>query len=467
MAKPIGSQSPRPLLLSVALIAAALVLSACADVRETTLANGLKVIVKEDHRAPVVVTQIWYKVGSVDEPPGQGGISHVLEHMMFKGTAKHPPGEFSRIIAENGGRENAFTGRDYTAYFQQLEKSRLPISFELEADRMHNLKLAPEELKKEVQVVLEERRLRTDDKPQGRAYEEFMYTAYRVHPYRNPIIGTVKDLESLTLDQVQAWYRRWYVPNNATLVVVGDVDPRDVFALAKKYFGAIPRGEVKRTPVPAEPPQREPRRAVVKIPAELPYFVMGFHVPALTKKASWEPYALDVLAGVLDGGASARFARELVRGQQLATGVSADYGMTARYPTLFGIDAVPAQGRTVAEIDRAIWEQIERVKRTRVSDAELARIKAQVTAGEIYGRDSVFNQAMIIGMLETVGLDWRLMDKYAKRIADVTPEQVQQVAQKYLTENNMTAITLDPQPLDPAAAARRERAPAAEASHGR
>ncbi|KPL27373.1 MAG: peptidase M16, partial [Acidithiobacillales bacterium SM1_46] len=220
----------------------ALALAGCSQsgkVSERTLANGLRVIVKEDHRSPVVVSELWYKVGSMDEPEGLTGMSHVLEHMMFKGTARLKPNEFSRIIAENGGRENAFTHYDYTGYYQMLEKSRLAVSFENEADRMRNLVLDPEEFGREIKVVMEERRLRTEDQPDSLLYEKFMNTAYRVHPYRNPIIGWMRDLEIMKASDLRAWYDRWYTPNNAILVVVGDVQPREVFTLAEKYYGPI------------------------------------------------------------------------------------------------------------------------------------------------------------------------------------------------------------------------------------
>ena len=214
-------------------------------VHEYQLANGLKILVKEDHRAPVVVSQIWYKVGSSYEHSGSTGVAHVLEHMMFKGTKKHGPNEFSKIISANGGRENAFTGQDYTAYFQQLEKSRLPISFELEADRMANLNLRAEDFEKEVKVVMEERRMRTEDNPQALTYEQFAATAFVSSPYHHPIIGWMDDLEHMDVNDMRSWYKHWYAPNNATLVVAGDVDPDAVFELAKKYFGdSNPLGQV-------------------------------------------------------------------------------------------------------------------------------------------------------------------------------------------------------------------------------
>lgn len=425
-----------------------LLLAACSQVHETTLDNGLKVIVKEDHRSPVVVAQIWYKVGASSEPQGQTGISHVLEHMMFKGTPQYKAGEFSRIIADNGGRENAFTGRDYTAYFQQLEKSRLAVSFELEADRMQGLLLQEAEFRKEIQVVMEERRLRTDDEPEAQLYEKFMATAYTVHPYKQPIIGSVADLKSLTVDDLRAWYRRWYVPNNATLVVVGDVRPNEVFTLARRYFGPIKRGEIAPVDIPVEPQQQQPRRVHLALPAELPHLMMAYHVPQIRKLKEWEPYALQVLTGVLDGGESARFAKELVRGGQIAAGIDTDYSPHAPYPVLLQFSATPAQGRSVTEVEQAIRAQIERLKTEPISEAELRRVKAQVVANDVFARDSVFYQAMRIGILETVGLDWSLIDQSLTRIRGVTREQVQQVAQKYLKEDNLTIGVLDPLPLN-------------------
>jgi len=423
-------------------------LGACAHVHETTLDNGLRVIVKPDRRSPVVVSQIWYKVGSGDEPSGLTGISHVLEHMMFKGSERLGPGEFSRIIAEHGGRENAFTSKDYTAYFQQLEKSRLPVSFELEAERMRKLRLLDEEFQKEVKVVMEERRLRTDDRPEGLLYEQFMVTAYQAHPYRNPIIGWMGDLKKLRVEDLGNWYRRWYAPNNATLVVVGDVEPRAVFDLANKYFGAIPRAEVAPSTVAAEPPQRDVRRTRVAAPAEVPSILLGFHVPRFQTGREWEPYALEVLAGVLDGGNSARFARELVREQQIANNANTDYSPVARHPGMFLISATPTRGHDSEELERALLAQIERLRREPVSDAELDRVKAQVVASNVFSRDSMFYQAMQIGMLETAGVGWGLMDDYVEGIRKVSARQVQEVAQRYLIEANLTVAVLDPQPLN-------------------
>jgi len=432
----------------IGLALAAGLLMACSPVKETTLENGLKIIVKQDHRAPVVVSQIWYKVGASDEPDGLTGISHVLEHMMFKGTSAHKNGEFSRIIAENGGRENAFTGADYTAYFQQLEKSRLAIAFELEADRMRNLVLDDQEVAKEIRVVMEERRLRTDDQPESLAYEHFMATAYTTHTYRNPIIGWMRDLENMKVEDLRRWYDRFYSPSNAVLVVVGDVDPQEVFALARKHFGSIPARANNYPVLPVEPEQTETRRVRMKLPGEVPYLVMGYHSPSHTAyREPWEPYALYVLAGILDGGNSARFPSELVRGRRIASSVDVGYFPVSRGTTLFMAEGHPADGHTAEQLEAAIREQIERLKNVPVSGVELARVKAQVVAADVYARDSIYMQARKLASYATIGLDWRQADRFVQHIQAVTPEQVQTVARRYLNDNNLTVAVLDPLPM--------------------
>ena len=439
----------RRLLYILGMLLSLLVIPAQAQVHEYKLNNGMKLLVKEDHRAPVVVSQIWYKVGSSYEHNGITGISHVLEHMMFKGTKRHPAGEFSRIIAENGGRENAFTGRDYTAYFQQLEKSRLPISFEMEADRMRHLTLPDEHFKKELAVVIEERQMRTEDKPRGLAYEQFNATAYTSSPYQQPVIGWMDDLKNLSVDDLKPWYKRWYSPNNATLVVVGDVDPDAVHKLAKQHFGKIPPSELKPIKPRTEPQQMGERRITVKAPAKLAYLLMGYKVPVLkTVEQEWEVYALEVLANVLSGSSSSRFAKELVRKQQIAAGADVGYNLYGRHTELFLIDATPSNGKSISEVENAIRDEIERVKNKPVTQQELDRIKAQVVAAKVYEKDSVFYQAMQMGTLETIGLGWQKMDEYMDKLRAVTAEQVQQVARKYLINDGLTVAILEPQPLD-------------------
>ncbi|GMR08457.1 MAG: pitrilysin family protein [Gammaproteobacteria bacterium] len=424
--------------------------SSIAAVSEFTLDNGLRILVKEDHRAPVVVSQIWYKVGSSYEHGGITGVSHVLEHMMFKGTRQHAPGDFSRIIAENGGRENAFTGKDYTAYYQRLEKSRLPISFELEADRMYQLRLLDEEFAKEIKVVMEERRLRTEDNPQSQTYENFVATAFQTSPYHNPIIGWMNDLDNMELKDLADWYKAWYVPNNATLVVSGDVDPKEVYQLAKKYYGKVPRGDIATLKPQREVKQRGIRRINVKLPAKLPVIYMGYLVPSLkTVSDPADAYALEVLAGILDGGNSARLPKNLVRGSQVAASAGAGYDLYSRLDTLFLFSGTPSQKHNIKDLEKSLLQQIRMTQDTLVKQQELDRVKAQVVAEKVYELDSVFYQAMQIGQLETIGIDSAVLDEYVDRIKAVTPEKIREVARKYLIDDSLTVATLDPQSMQP------------------
>jgi zinc protease len=422
---------------------------AAQQVVSHTLANGMRIYVKEDHRAPVVVSQIWYRAGSMDEHNGTTGVAHVLEHMMFKGTRQVPAGEFSRLIAAAGGRENAFTSRDYTAYFQTLQKDKLPLALRLEADRMANLVLSPQEFAKEIEVVRNERRWRTEDKPQSLVHEALMATAFLAHPYRFPVIGWMDDLRNMTVEDARDWYRRWYAPNNASLVVVGDVDAQAVFRLAQRYFGPL-----KARPLPVRKPQQEPeqtgpRRVTVKAPAKLPYLLMGWPVPVLKDpQADWEPYALEMLAGVLDANAAARFPTRLVRESRVAVEAGAAYDAIQRGPGLFLVDGTPSEGRTVAELKASIRAELNRIKEEGVSAEELARIRSQLIAAQVYQRDSMFYQAMQIGEVVTVGFPPEVVELRIEKLKAVTPEQVQAVARKYLVDERLTVATLDPQPLE-------------------
>lgn len=441
---------PIPVIITLLLSLTSLAASANqAKVHETVLDNGLKVLVKPDRRAPVLISQVWYKVGASYEHGGVTGVSHLLEHMMFKGTERLAPGEFSRIIAEHGGEENAFTGRDYTAYFQELASDRLEIAFELEAERMRNLTLDPDEFAKELEVVKEERRTRTDDDPQSLTFERFNAVAYVASPYRNPVIGWAGDLEQARVEDLRDWYRRWYAPNNATLVVAGDVDPEQVFALARKHFGPLAPEAIDAPKAQPEPAQIGEKRISVKAPAREPYLLMGYKAPALRDASEpWEAYALEVLASVLDGGNSARFARELVRGSQVAASAGASYSAFGRLPGMFVLSGVPAAGQTIEQLESALRAQIERAQTELVDAVELERVRNQLIAAKVYELDSLFYQAMILGQLETVGLGWRLAETYVDRLAEVTPEQIRTVARRYLAPDQLTVAILDPQPLD-------------------
>lgn len=413
------------------------------------LANGLRVIVKTDRRAPVVVSMVWYRIGSIDEQNGVTGVAHVLEHMMFKGTKAVAPGEFSKLIAAAGGRDNAFTSRDYTGYFQTLHKSALPLSFRLEADRMANLVLSPDEFAKELKVVMEERRLRTDDRPQSVVYERLMATALTAHPYRNPVIGWMNDLENLSVADTRAFYDHWYAPNNATVVVVGDVAPAEVFALAEQYFGGLPRKVLPPRKPQEEPPQLGMKRLTVKAPADQPYVLMAYRVPGLKKPAEdWEPYALDMLESILSGNEAARLPRTLVKTDLVATTAGAGYDGVARGPAFFYLSGSPVAGRSAEQLEQSLRREVKRVVDEGVTEEELTRVKAQVVAAQVFQRDSMFFQARQIGAMETSGFSYRDLDLYIEKLKQVTAEQVREVTRKYLIDDVLTVAYLDPQPLE-------------------
>jgi zinc protease len=424
---------------------------AAANPFEHTLANGLRVIVKEDRRAPTAAHMVWYRAGSMDEKNGTTGVAHVLEHMMFKGTPKVGPGEFNKRVAAAGGRDNAFTSRDYTAYFQQVPADRLEEMMALEADRMRHLTLAPSEFEQEIKVVMEERRLRTEDQPQALLFEAMNAVAFKAHPYRRPIIGWMNDLEAMTAQDARDWYDRWYVPNNAYVVIVGDVDHKAVFRAADKLYGGL-----KPRALPVRKPQEEPaqagiRRVTVKAPAELPVVIMGYRAPVIRDVIrDDDPYALEMLGAVLSGHGAARFNRQLVREQRLAVSAGAEYDSTGRGPGMFYLVGMPSPGKTVAEMEAGLRAEIARVQAEGVSEEELARAKAQLVAGEVYKLDSMFAQAMEIGQLEAVGLPYASGERIIGKLKAVTAAQVQEVAKRYFIDDALTVGVLDPQPLSSA-----------------
>jgi len=422
------------------------------SVSEKMLANGFKVLVKEDHRAPIAVVQVWYRIGTSYEHEGITGLSHALEHMMFKGTKARKSGEFEVVLSRIGAENNAFTSQDFTAYYEVLAAQHVETALELESDRMRNLVLDKEEFKKEIEVVKEERRMRTDDNPNAVMREQFNAVAYLNNPYRSPVIGWMEDLDNMNLDDLKDWYRKWYAPNNATLVVAGDVDPEKIFALAEKYFGKYQSVALPEVKPRTEIPQIGLREIVIKAPAKVERILMGFKTPGFIsakqgKVEPWEPYALDVLANILDGGSSARFAKHLVRGKEVAAGASAGFMAYGRMPEMFIVSGVPATGVSLADLRKALLNEIEVMKTTLVTPEELERVKAQVLAAEIYQRDSVQHIATTIGALESTGLGWPLMEAYQDEILAITAEQVQQVAKKYLNEDQMTVARLAPQSL--------------------
>lgn len=424
---------------------------------ERTLSNGLKLIVREDNRAPTVIHMAWYKAGSIDEVNGKTGVAHVLEHMMFKGTKTVAMGEFSRRVAAMGGRENAFTSRDYTGYYQQVPKRHLADVMALEADRMTELVLTKEEFEKEIKVVMEERRLRTEDQATSLLYETLMATAFMASPQRAPVVGWMNDLEAMTVDDAQDWYNQWYRPGNAIVVVVGDVRADEVLRIAERTYGRIPARALPARKPQIEPPQRGIKRVSVKAPAENPYVVLGFRVPKLERMDSSdrEPYALEVLSAVLDADENGRLTRELVRGSRLADSAGASYDMTQRGPALFLLDGRPASGKTTAEIEQALRAQVTQIAEQGVREDELRRVKTQYVASQVYKRDSIMGQAMEMASLEVIGFSFRDADRMLENIRSVTAAEVQAVARKYFGDDALTVATLLPQPL-----AGRPRAPA-------
>jgi zinc protease len=441
------------LALACACLPITLTLPAQANPFETTLGNGMKVVVREDRRAPSVVHMVWYRSGAVDEPSGVTGVAHVLEHMMFKGTRKVGPGEFNARIAALGGRDNAFTGRDYTAYFQQIPPAHLSTVMGLEADRMKNLALTDEAFSREIEVVKEERRLRTDDRPRALVYEQLMATIFQAHPYRNPIIGWMADLETMNAEDARVWYRNWYAPNNATLVVVGDVDHQAVFKLARQHYGTIKSAKLPARRISNEAKQIGPRSVVVRAPAELPYFAMAWRVPSLKNPgADREAYALQMLSEILGGYDGARLNRRLVREQRTAVSAGAAYSGINRGPALFLLEGSPAPGQSVEALEVALRGELQRIRDEGVSEEELNRVKNQALASRIYSRDSLMGQAMEIGQLESSGLSWRDDIRLLTGLRSVTTEEVREIARRYFDDTSLTTARLDPLSL-PAAPA--------------
>ncbi len=421
-----------------------------SNLTQFQLDNGLMVMVKEDKRAPVVTSQVWYKVGASYEPDGVTGVSHMLEHMMFKGTQNLKPGELSKIIARLGGSENAFTSQDYTAYFQTIHKDHLKRMLELEAERMQSLKLDDAEFQKERKVVLEERRMRVEDQPTSRLRERFEAVAYDTNPYRRPVIGWQQDIEHYQLADLQVWYDRHYAPNNAALVVVGDVDAASVRAMLNETLSKVPARSLDSAKKVANlPPVGEKRLVMSDERAKVPSLLMGFAVPSWnTSDDKSQAYALEMLAHVLDAGNSSRLSKELVRGSQQLSQAGAGYDLYARLPTQFVLSAVPAEGVTLAQAESALRQSIARIVEKGVTQEELKRVLAQVEAAEVYQQDSLFFQGMKLGKAFTLGVPTAEIDAYLMQLAQVTPEQVQQVAKNWLVTERMTVAYLQPKATD-------------------
>jgi len=421
--------------------------------QQFTLANGMTLIVKPDQRAPTAVHMLWLRVGSMDEVDGSSGVAHVLEHMMFKGTPSVPAGEFSRRVAALGGRENAFTSHDYTGYYQQIPAQRLEDVMRLESDRFANSQWRDEEFRKELEVVKEERRMRTEDNPVALMHEALNAAVFVASPYRRPIVGWMSDLEALTAEDARAFYQRWYVPANAAVVVAGDVDVAQVRALGEKYYGSLPSRAVPARKPRLEPQQSGLKRINFKAPAEQANVVLAFKVPSLQwqddSASDADALALTVLSAVLDGYQGARLERALTQGpDRVADSAGAYNGLWGRGPQLFMLIGVPATGKTAAQVEQALREQVQRIAREGVTEAELARVKTQWVASEIYKLDSLFNQARELGTQWVQGLPVDADAKLIARLRSVTAQQVKSVAERYFGDDQLTVAHLLPQPLD-------------------
>ena len=411
------------------------------QVSQDQLDNGLTVLLLEDHRAPIVTLQVWYKVGARNEQLGITGISHLLEHLMFRGTPKYGEGEFSRLVKQRGGRLNAFTSADHTVYFEQVTTAHLDLMLELEADRMANLSLDQDDLEAERQIVMEERRLRTSDDPASELWEQVSAVAYTAHPYAWPVVGWQRDLESISLDQVKRYRQTYYAPGNAILVIAGDIRRQTVLPKVKATFGTVPAGPPAPPGTALEPLQRGERRITFRRPAALPLYVAAYHAPNLHHQDS---PALSVLSVILDGGRSARLQKTLVEEQRLALSASAGYNDTAKDAPLFTLAMRLAPGKTWQAAEAALFDQLEQLKTRAVSDKELERAKNLVESSFIYSQDSLFYRAMQLGRYASLG-DWQLVRQVVPKLRTVTASEVQRVAQTYLAEDNRTVGVLIPE----------------------
>ena len=431
---------PMTLLALTALFSAPL----SAETLKHTLPNGMTVIIKEDRRAPVAVSRLWYRVGSIDEEAGKTGLSHALEHMMFKGTHTVPAGEFSRRISALGGQDNAYTSRDSTVYVTDIAVRNLPEVLKLEADRMANLNFSDRDFANEMNVIKEERRMRSEDDPGGKLWENLNLAAYRLPNLRAPIIGYRTDLDRLTADDLRSWYRRWYAPNNAMLIIVGDVDAKKTLKEVEQQFGRLPKAaEPARNPLKDSGSQAA--QSVSEALTAQPLFALAWQVPALGKLDDKTPYALDVLSDILSGDSSSRLDKNLIRGKEKALGISVNYDLLSRETPLFIVTGLPSAGTDTRELVELVNREIADIAENGVSPQELQRIRRRSEAQEIYARDSMSHQAALIGLLEANGFSYRDEAEIRRRLAAVTAADVQTAARLLQPEKQTLAI-VNPRP---------------------
>ncbi len=419
-----------------------------SNIYEHTLANGLRILVKVDRRAPVMTSYMYYKVGAVDENAEQTGLSHALEHMMFKGTAKVSGDDFTRINSKFGGSNNAFTTNTYTGYYQTYPAAYMPLALELEADRMQNLRMKEADFDKEIKVVMEERRQRTDDNPKSLAYERFRLAAYPTSPLRLPVIGHMDRLQSLKLSDLQQWYKTWYAPNNAVLVVVGNVEPGEVVRQAQRYFGAIVAKRLPSRLRTHEVQNYGQREVSFFLPIQVPHLYMAWNLPSLfTLTDPADAYALVMLAQVLDGGASARLETEVIRAQRIASAISSSYDPFEMGGALLMLSAVPEKDVSLRTLKDALLQQVNKFKTQKVDAAELARVFGAYKAAQVYQQDEIEGQARMIGDLAMAGLDVRLVDDFSTKLQQVSPDDTMRVAKRYFNQADLTVAYLAPEKM--------------------
>jgi len=416
--------------------------TAADDVLDATLENGLRVLLLEDHRSPVVSFQVWYRVGSRNERPGATGLAHFLEHMMFKGTSTYGPRMFATLVEQNGGQDNAFTGQDLTSYFVNIAADKLDLVIALEADRMRNLLLDPKEFQSERMVVMEERRLRTEDDPEGFLAEELSAIAFLAHPYRSPTVGWMEDIRRLSVEELRTFYRTYYVPNNALVVAAGDFKAADLLEKMRHQFGPIARG-AEPPPVEAvEPRQNGERRVTVRKEAQVPLVFVGYQVPNATSK---DAPALELLSTILSEGRSSRLYRRLVYEQQIALNAGGEYAYFSADPNLFWFFATGQPGQSPEALEQALVREVERLKTELVSDAELERAKNQIEASFVFRQDSVYSRVSLLARFELIG-GWRLEKAFVPAIRAVTAADLRRAAQTYFPDERRNVGVLLPIP---------------------
>ena len=413
-------------------------------VESYTLSNGLKVVLIEDKRSPSVVNSIWYKVGSSHEASGKTGISHVLEHMMFKGTKTLKPGEFSSIVKKMGGTENAFTSKDYTGYFQKIHTTDLERCIELESDRMKNLRLDENELRSEIEVVKEERRLRTDDNPVSKTFEKIMINAYGMNEYGITIIGTMQNLGSISKNDLENWYKLHYQPKNAIVIIAGNFNADQVKGYIQKYYG---RYENNKSSIKPNNKIEFSTKASFDVYDKVskPIVFLSFKKPKFDKNRIRELYALDLFIEIMDGGYSSRLTKNLIDNQKVALDIFLSNDTYNQYPNLIIIGGTPRGKISPEELKLKILEQLSNESINSVTERELVNAKARIKANNIYKFDSVFYQAMQVGMLETKDIGWENLDNYNSIIESISLDEVKESASKYFLNNKVFTAILRPE----------------------